>query len=214
MAERTKNRVEQLRGVRYGEVILVRATDGRITADVYNTMGFNDCPPEEFATLDAAAIAEEHGAALALLNGPRHWALDAIESSLREGADTAKFGPLEMFHAATIDFGSEPPGPGAYVERRVARDTVFEWSAGTPLHELIAPDGRTYVLQALSLAVDPAQTLATLPDLAQRLDLPSGWTFTTHTEPVALRLLSDVDGVATVVQDEFQNTYQRVDRRG
>jgi hypothetical protein len=214
MAQGATNRVDGLRGVRYGEVILVRATDGRITADVYNTMGFNDCPPEEFATLDAAAIAEEHGAVLALLNGPRHWALDAIESNLREGADTAKFGPLEMFHAATIDFGTEPPGPGAYVERRVARDTVFEWSAGTPLHELTDPDGRTYVLQALSLAVDPSQTLGTLPDLAGRLALPSGWTSTTRTEAGALRLLSDTDGVATVIQDELQNTYQRVDRRG
>jgi hypothetical protein len=214
VADTTRNRVEGLRGVRYGEVILVRAADGRFFADVWNTMGFNDCPPAAFAELDATSIAQEHGALLTLLNGPRHWTLDAIEASIREHADTAKFGSLEMFHAATIDFGTELPTPGGYVERRVARDTVFEWAGGAERYELTDPDGRTYVLQALSLAVDPSQSLDTLVDLSTRLDPPSGWTFTVRSEPEALRLLSDADGVATVLQDELANTYQRADRIG
>ena len=137
--------------MRYGEVLLVRTDGTSFAADVWNTMGLNDCPPAAFAELDAAAIAAEHGALLALLNGPRHWVLDAIESSMRESAPTTKFGTLEMFLAATIDFGTALPAPGAYLERRVARDTVFEWSAGTPLHELRAP-GRTDLRPAGALA--------------------------------------------------------------
>jgi hypothetical protein len=204
MDQESRNRVEGLRGARYGEILLLRSDGPNYRADVWNTMGFNDCPPEAFAELDAAAIAAEHGAILALKNGPRHWVLDAIEAQIRASAPTTKFGTLEMFLAATIDLGPSLPDPGGYVERRVARDTVFEWSAGTPLHEL----------HALSHAVDPSQTLASLPTLEQRLGTPSGWTFTTRSQDGALRLLSDDGGVATVIQDELANTYQRVDRTG
>jgi hypothetical protein len=212
MGSTARNRVEGLRGVRYGEILLVRTDGASYRADVWNTMGFNDCPPEAFAELDAAAIAAEQGALLALKNGPRHWVLDAIEAQIRESALTTKFGTLEMFLAATIDFGPSLPEPGGYVERHVARDTIFEWSAHTPLHELRSPDGRIYVMQALSHAVDPTQRIEHLGELAQRLDPPDGWTFATRTQDRALRLLSDEDGIATVLQDELLNSYQRVDR--
>lgn len=208
------NRVDGLRGVRYGEVLLVRLDGERFRAEVWNTMGFNDCPPDAFAELDPFAIAAEHGAVAAIKNGPRHWVLDAIEAGIREQAPTAKFGTLEMFLAATIELGAEFPTPGAYLERRVARDTVFEWAAGTPLYELHSASGQRYVMQALSLAVDPQQTIDTLGALATRLRLPEGWSFHTRHLETPLRLLSDAEGVATVVQDELSNTYQRVDRTG
>jgi hypothetical protein len=188
-------------------------TDGTtFRADVWNTMGLNDCPPAEFEELVADEIAASSGAVIALKNGPRHWVLDAIEGTGRAAAPTTKFGTLEMFLAATIDFGTELPTPGAYVERRVARDTVFEWAATTPLHELRSPEGGVYVMQALSHAVDRDQTLDSLPGLEGRLVPPSGWVFSTRAQDSALRLLSDEQGVATVVQDELANTYQRVDR--
>jgi hypothetical protein len=68
-----------------------------------------------------------------------------------------------------------------------------------------------YVLQAYSLAVDPTQTEEDLAGLGERLDLPEGWTFRVRTLEDDLGLLSR-DGVATVTQDELQNTYQRADR--
>ena len=136
MTDTPHGRVEGLRGLRYGEVILVRHDGGTFQADVWNTMGLNDCPPTEFGALDPDEIALANGALLAMKNGPRHWVLDAIEGAGRSTAATNKFGTLEMWHAATIDFGAEPPVPGGYVERRVARETVFEWSAGAALHEL------------------------------------------------------------------------------
>jgi hypothetical protein len=212
MAEPTRNRINGLRGARYGEILLASFDGTSFSAEVWNTMGFNDCPPTEFAELDAKAIAAERGALVALKNGPRHWVLDSIEAQIRETAPTTKFGTLEMFLAATVDFGSTPPAPVAYTERRVARDTVFEWAAGTPLHELTSPDGQVYVMQAFALYRDPSQTLDTLDSLVDRLELPDGWTFATHVSDRPLRLLSGEDGVATVLQDELANTYQRADQ--
>jgi hypothetical protein len=212
MVEPDRNRVEGLRGTRYGEIILARFDGTSFSAEVWNTMGFNDCPPAEYAELDEQAIAAERGALMALKNGPRHWVLDAIEAQMRQTAPTTKFGTLEMFLAATVDFGANPPSPLPYVERRVARDTVFEWAAGTPLYELTSAEGTAYVMQALSLAVDPGQTLDTLSTLPQHLEIPAGWKFATRIQDRPLRLLSDEDGIATVLQDDFANTYQRIDR--
>ncbi len=65
-------------------------------------------------------------------------------------------------------------------------------------------------MQAYCLAVDPTLTTDDLAGLADRLDLPDGWSFSTRTLDAGLDMLS-TDGVATVVQDELENTYQRVD---
>lgn len=131
--------------------------------------------------LDADEIATGNRAVLALKNGPRRSVLDAIEGTGRASAPTTKFGTLEMWLAATIDFGAELPTPGAYFERGVARDTVFEWYAATPLYALCSPEGCVYVMQALSQAVDRDQSLDSLPGLTSRLGPPPGWTLRTRT---------------------------------
>lgn len=200
-----------LRGVRYGEVLLLRADDGRFSAEVWNTLGMNDCPQDEWDRLDAAAIAAERGALLALLNGPRHWLVDSIRSDIRATAAETTFGTLGMFRAATIDFGTEPPQVGSYLERSIVRETVFGFAAGAEVYELIRPDGTTYVMQAYSRIVDPGLAESDLPGLGDRLAVPDGWTYRVRTLDDDLGLLS-LDGVATVLQDDLQNTYQRVDR--
>lgn len=203
--------VEGLRGVRYGEVLLVRLVDGRFQAEVWNTLGLNDCPQDLWDELDAEAIAAERDALLVLLNGPRHWIVDSIRSGLRQEAPTTSFGELGTFRAAVLDLGTEPPASGSYVDRHVHRQTVFGFAAGSEVYELVDPEGVPYMLQAYSLAVDPAQSEASLAGLGERLSPPDGWSFRTRTLTEDLGLLSR-DGVATVTQDELQNTYQRADR--
>lgn len=199
-----------LRGVRYCEVLLLTQGDDGFTADVWNTMGMSECPAEEWAKLDAEEIAAERGALLALLNGPRYWTLDSIETELREGAEETTFGSIGMFKAATLALGDDPTNT-PYTEREVARDTVFGFDAGSEVYELVAPDGTTYVMQARSQIVDASLEEADLPALGDRLELPEGWTYQVRTLEEPLAVLSDDRGIATVLQDELQNTYQRVD---
>ena len=49
--------ISDMRGVRYGEVLAVFARDGGLEAEVYGTQMLNDCPQEQWETLDADAIA-------------------------------------------------------------------------------------------------------------------------------------------------------------
>jgi hypothetical protein len=202
--------MSSLRGLRYCEVLLLRSGDGGVTAEVWTTMGMSDCPDDEWSALDATGIASERGAVLALLNGPRYWTLDSIDTDLRAGAPETTFGQIPMFRAATIDFGAQVPTQTPYTERAIERDTIFGWDAGTAVHELVADDGTTYVMQARSQIVDATLEEEDLATLGDRLDLPAGWSYRVRTLDEPLEL-SSTDGVAVVVQDELQNTYQRVD---
>ena len=63
-------------------------------------------------------------------------------------------------------------------------------------------------MQSYSLIQDRSMSAEDLATLGNRLDLPDGWTYNARTlqEPLQIAL---VDGGAIVVQDEFENSYQR-----
>lgn len=204
--ERAERLISDMRGVRYGEVLAVFEREGTLEAEVYGTQMLNDCPPELWDALDPAAIAEELGALVVKLNGPRHWMLDGLgtkvavlEPVLRE------FNGLLTRRIATVDLGSDPTVQ-PYVERYVNRGAVFFFDAGKPVHELVDPDGKAYVMQAYCVGVDPTLTQESLPALGERLGLPAGWTFRTRT--LGEELVVDTTAtIATVLQDELENTY-------
>jgi hypothetical protein len=202
---------EGLRNVRYCEVLLLRKPADQFVAEVWNTMGMSDCPQGEWDSLDAKAIATERGAVVALKNGPRYWTLDTIVSDIRPTAPTTMFGPIPMFRAATVDLGPSLPDQTAYTSRSVNRETVFRFRAGAEVYELTDPDGRQYIMQSYALVKDPTLTIDELATLGSVLHPPAGWTYRSRVLDQSLDVFS-TDGVATVIQDELQNSYQRIDR--
>src|SRR5262245_40812618 len=98
-------------GKRYGEVLLVEVGESGPQATVYNTFPLNDCPAELWSTLDPQAIAAEHGAAAALLNGPRYWLMNAIEKQADGPQERMTFGGIEMIKQATVALSSMNPAP-------------------------------------------------------------------------------------------------------
>lgn len=203
-------RLVGLRGLRYGEVLVVHEHNGSYFAEIWNSMGLGDCPQTAWDALDPVVITHENSALLTLLNGPRHWLMDAIENVPPAQRRLQRFGDIDTSLVATLDLGNELPDPTPYTERTVLRDTIWEWSPGRTVHELINPLGVVYVMQAYCLAVDPVLTEDALGELASRLDVPDGWQFRTRVIDETLRLRAP-DAVATVIQDELRNTYMRND---
>jgi haloalkane dehalogenase len=203
---------EQLHGARYGEVLLVRGRLNRIEATVYNTLGLNECPDDLWRTLDTKAIKKTYRARAVILNGPRYFLMDKI-SIADPGEEIFDFGGLQMRRLATVPLplGSLLGGlrRRPYTEQPVRRTTIYVWDRGREVYELVAPDGTAHVMQSYSLAVDPNLTEAGLPTLGARLRLPHGWHYRVRRleEEWTLR----VDGEARVVQDELENSYQRVE---
>jgi hypothetical protein len=206
MASDTPRLIDDVRGVRYGEIIAAFQRDGRFEAEVFGTQFLNDCPQDLWDGLDADALAEEMGALMVKLNGPRHWVLDgmgtkvnAMEPVLRE------FNGLLMRRLAVIDLG-DSPGTSPYTEVKVDRGAVFFFDAGRPVYELVNPDGLAYVMQALCIGVDATMSEDSLVTLGDRLAMPDGWSY--RTRILDAELVVDTTGtVATVLQDEFENSY-------
>lgn len=195
-------------GVRYCEVLTVTLAESGTLAEVWGTQGLNDCPQANFEKLVPAEIAPELGVTIAILNGPRYWVLDSIVANALAGSGEIRdFGGIEMRSIATVDLGQGLPDPTPYTERSVARDTEFTFDAGRTIYELTTPDGSVYVMQSYSLQTDPTQTSESLGGLGERLQLPAGWTFAATALDEAI-VVEDVDGMATVIQDELQNSYQ------
>jgi len=109
--------------------------------------------------------------------------------------------------------------PGGYVEylRRfrepytpyVRRSIVeYLWEPGTPHGMLTAPDGKRYVLVALSVDQLPGMTPANLATLGPLLRLPAGWRFdhVVSDKIFAVRTLAPKH-TARLLVDDFDNRY-------
>ena len=198
--------IDNMRNVRYGEVLAVFARDNKLEAEVYGTQMINDCPDELWKTLDPAVIASEMSALAVKLNGPRYWVLDGLGTKVAFVEPVMRdFNGLMMRRIATVDLGDKP-ATVPYEERYVNRGAVFFFDAGSVVHELINAQGKAYVMQAYCVGVDPTLNLDNLGDLAARLDLPVGWSFRSRILDAEL-VVDTTDHPATVVQDEFENTY-------
>jgi hypothetical protein len=204
--DRSQRLIDNMRGVRYGEVLPLYLRDDGLHVEVYGTQMLNDCPQELWEQLDADAIAKEMGAVFVKLNGPRRWVLDGlgvkvapVEPVLRE------FGGIMFRRIATLPIGDKPPG-GPYTENEVNRGAVFFFDAGKSVYELVSPDGKAYVMQALCMGVDPEMNEEALPSLGDRLSMPAGWSYRTRVLDEEL-VIDTTQSLATVLQDEFENSY-------
>jgi hypothetical protein len=207
MAESTPQRlIDGMRGVRYGEVLAMFLRDTGLEAEVYGTQMLNDCPQALWDALDADAIAKDMGAVFVKLNGPRYWLLDGLGSKVAVVEPVFKdFNGIQMRRIATIPLGADFAA-GAYVVRNVNRGAVFFFDAGKTVYELVDPEGRAFVMQARCVGVDSGMTEESLANLGERLALPEGWSY--RTRVLDSELVIDTSAtLATVVQDEFENTY-------
>jgi hypothetical protein len=198
--------IDRMRGVRYGEVLAMFLRDTGLEAEVYGTQMLNDCPQDLWETLDADAISKDMGAVFVKLNGPRYWLLDGLGSKVAVVDPVFKdFNGIQMRRIATIPLGADFAA-GAYVVRNVNRGAVFFFDAGKTVYELVDPDGRAFVMQARCVGVDSNMSEASLVNLGERLALPEGWSY--RTRVLDSELVIDTSAtLATVVQDEFENTY-------
>jgi hypothetical protein len=194
------------RGTRYGEVLAVFSDGEQFTAHVYGTQLLNDCPQELWETLVPAAIAEELGALIVKLNGPRYWVLDGLGSKSAPLEPVLhEFNGLLMRRIAVLALGTNP-AQVPYTVRKVDRRVSMYFDAGSAVYELIDPHGPPYVMQAYCTGVDATLDENSLADLGERLALPTGWRFQTRVLQEDL-IVDTSQSVATVLQDELENTY-------
>lgn len=197
-----------VRGLRYCEILLANLVGGNINIDVYNTFGVSDCPQEAWMTLDAASIRTETMSTMAILNGPRYWIISGFESAMIPDPTVRYFGcvPMRIGGRIQLPFAGAAMLTMPYNPRTILRSTTVIFASGARVSELVDPMGRIFDMQSYSTQRMP-QTEESLTTLGERLTLPAGWMYRSRVLAADLRITA-VNGMATVVTDNFDNTYQ------
>ena len=191
---------------RYCEILAVSApTEAGFPVTVYNTIGLNYCPASKWHGLDFNAIASERGLFAAAANGPRRWLIDSVSGG--EPGPVTDFGGLQMREVAklvTASLASEP-----FEVFKIARDNNWIFRKGRKIRELIAPNGRRFVMQAYTRTVDPDLNLKKLDRTGSNpaASIPDGWRF--RTRRLKRKLVVRAGGEATIVRDGLRSVYQK-----
>lgn len=198
-----------LRDYRYCEIVPITLTFGGLKAQVFNTIGYGDCPEADWKTITESELRKRFGAVSVILNGPRHFIMDKIMpkgATARGEVITVNGITLESRADLSLSLFELLDKP--YGEHTVDRETVYRFDAGKPTFQLTAADGAVYVMQSYAQIVDPTLTYDALPGLGAKLKLPKGWTYKTVTPDTPLILTAK--GKAIVIQDDLKNTYQKM----
>jgi hypothetical protein len=203
-SSQTVKQARHLHDARYCEILELKGVPPTARAIVWNTIGLGKCPAPWWKSFDATSLAHELGDTVVVLNGPRHFLMDSA---------TAVTGTVRNFHGQRLTMVASIAihtaaelVQTAYTNRVITRTNTWSWNKGRTIFELIAPGGRTYVMQSYSQIKDPSLTLGKLSALGHRLTPPGGWHYRTRVlrHPLVLTARKS----ATIIQDELQNTYQ------
>jgi hypothetical protein len=201
--------LDDVRDRRYCELIVAVRQGVHLVADVYNTLGLNDCPQATWDAINTGKVALQFGAVRVIRNGPRHFVMDRLGSgdATRAPADIQGLAmrPVATMRLRLLDLIGKR---ASYAERTIRRTTDWVFLAGKPVYELVSPKGQVYVMQSYSQIIDPSLSYADLATLGSRLKPPKGWEYRSRT--LTADLVAQAQGEAHVLQDELQNTYQRL----
>jgi hypothetical protein len=196
---------------RYLEIFVVTGNKDDPKAGCYNTQSLNrgqqtgDSAPQNLVDkLDVKAIAKENNAISAFVNGPRKWCLDWIDIPVGAERD---FNGLKAAWVATLNMKGVTRGKeNNYRSMTIARKSAFGINKGTKAFILDDPKGNTWVMKSYSLVLDPTLNRGKVPAMLGQLKLPEAWKYRVKQLDRDLVLIPE-SGIATIVQDDLDNTY-------
>ena len=190
--------------------------------EIYNTTGTTGpdgaCPADKFAAVDTKKLAGELGASVLVLNPPvqtarKWWIMDKLvmfasgETYGFSGIKATWVGKMSAHDLEQAAQASKVP----YQALTNQQLSTWTYNAGKPVFLLRAPEGKVYVMQAVTNMVDKDMSYDQLPQLASKLKkLPPGWTYEMKT--LTKELVFDVrkatpSGLKHLTLDEYGNVY-------
>jgi len=205
--------LKNMRGYRFCEIGLITGTsqDNAVTS-IWNTTGASDPTPEQFAALDADAIAKETGALQVWLNPVRYWMFD--EFDVYEVGEDRTFGGITGTWMGVVGAQDimKATVQGSYYPGYIHRNNMFTFNEGSEVYRLDAPSGEVFVMQSFTPYWDPTLSEENLDQLGRRLELPGGWSFYPAVLDRKLTVSTAAhDHLGHILQDNLHNIYQGSD---
>jgi|LauGreDrversion4_2_1035121.scaffolds.fasta_scaffold372064_2 hypothetical protein len=179
---------------------------------VYNSNTLHDCPQSWWKGLNQNIIKKDVQASYVFLNGPRIWLVDKIDNEPSKARTVNQFRgkPLHLVGTFHTDFQTLLKHHGPYTDYKIDRDQVCSLHKGRMIIEIINQQGQVYILQSISLK-HHMQTPDNIAQLKHQIKLPKGWFMKMGALPEDFKMRPQEHSIH-VVQDEFDNTYQLVDK--
>lgn len=203
---------DNTRDARFCELFFIKVKGDMNELQVYNPTGLNNmaetndsCPDSLINNVDLAGLKEHYKMDSIYYNKPRHWMCDRI--TLPVGAIRNTDGMDWYWMAASHMPAQTEMQPGFLTYKRVPveRKSEIVFRAGKPVYLLDDPEGKVWVMK--TFRHDYGQTIDNIKDLAGRYtSLPEGYRFRVEILEKDL-VLKPTEGTATVMQDEFENTF-------
>lgn len=200
-----------VRSARYCEILTVTGHVGNLEVTVYNTMGCNDCPETLWKNVDQEKVKRDFNASNIAMNGPRVFLMDSIGQFTIPPAKV-NLGGIEMVERAKLPIDLKTILKGKinpYEERVINRATKYVFNRGSEVYMLHHKDD-SYIMQSFAQIVQPNLNEARLKTLANALKMPAGWTYECKILNKSIVLETRDDGEAILIQDDFQNSYQKM----
>lgn len=206
--------INKLRGKSYSEILLffINFNQLQVNVAIYNDTNHEKMSHQQWETLDLSKIRQKFNCQFTKMNGPRYWCLDEVV--IYQIGDTLFFNNFKFALVANIffpiweliqKFQRKP-----YTVIPVSRKTKYTFYSGSEVYELIDDKGRIYIMQAASKEVIKESSFDILHNLANNFKLlPNGWKY--RVRVVEANEVYSIDGIASMIQDEFFNTYQRIE---
>jgi len=199
------------------EIIPIVGKFPNITVEFYNTTGTtgpgSGCPADQFAAINVKTLASALKVDSVHMNpspqtARRHWVMD--ENWVYKVGETVDFMGVKATWMASMSLEQMRGGVRSpYEGSQIQRATKYLYKKGSMVFLMRTPDNKTYVMQSYGNEVDKSLSIAQLPKLGGRLQLPAGWKFEARTLTKDLTVAPvNANGMAHIIRDDLQNVYE------
>jgi len=200
--------VKDARGMSWCEFGPIIGTPPNIVTHVYNSSTVDTCPAERSTEVDLVKLAANLDVPKVALNPARFWILD--RAIFYQAGEVVDFGGIKAQWVAsmTAEMTKTIIGGKPYSTAEITRDTEWFFAKGKPVYLLRAPDGKVWVMQVYSHAVNKTLAVDNLHLIGSKLVLPKGWKFEVKVLDKDLSLQPRrAKGIAYIMRDNLANTY-------
>lgn len=197
-----------------------------VQVNTLSTQGLASCPTEDYYKLSPISVKAQFATSPLSPFNVSLWGVYYPTMDLSKVFINNKYqniGLLSFYEASvsTFRFSDLLRDPGMislylqganYLPYNSSEDLYYIWNPGTPVYELIDPNGGVYIMTAFTNTLTQSLNIQSLSDLGAFLRLPNGWSYRTRVVDKVLEVAvnSRLSNFTIRISDNYKNIYLKL----